>query len=735
MSAQQSEPTTPRTGFPGWPLTFALIALEALAAALILANLPADPGGRFLGLSGNRLLLLGLLLLFGLAFTFLAARACKPGWLAGWVRPDLRNALINTLFVLLPLVALACFIAPLTLLSLYRTSGEFRYFAYYERMLPLFAWAWLASLEIFGGLFWSGRFQWQIWKDQRSVFQAGIVIWGLMSLIALFVALTGIGVVPDRVGWGPPTVSLMEWQIGLAWVIGIAVLVWMANRGWHARNDWLLAGAIWLLAAGLWLSQPILPAFFATAGRAPNFEIYPFSDGAYYDHFAQSVLIGNGFKGGEIPARPMYVTLLAGFHLLAGQKYADVVMVQTLLLAFFPVVLFFLGKALHSRAAGVMIALLAVLREVTAINAMPITDNASNSKLFFADLPAALAVSLWVLAAVLWLKAEGRRPWLPFLVGGSMGAAMLFRTQSMFMLPGVMLLALLVCRWNWSRWLRAVGLVGLGLALTLAPYLWRNWAVTGRLVFDDDKSQTGAMAQRYSLSGTDDQYAYRPGEVAQEYSRRITQGIFDFLWTHPGVVAGFVGGHWINAEIDNLLVLPIRFGIADPRELLAPLRPTWQDWNGTLESWQLLLFLVNIGIISLGVGAAWARAGWPGLAPLLANLSYNASNALARNSGGRYLLVVDWVTLIYFAMGLLEIAIVGLALLRVSPERIIPLLARRGGPDAARTQQAQRSSTQRARGHGGCHHAPCSRRDQAGWVRGWRWRFSWSGRCRGWWSR
>ncbi len=408
--------------------------------------------------------------------------------------------------------------------------------------------------------------------------------------------------------------------------------------------------------------------------------MYPFSDGAYYDHFAQSVLIGNGFKGGEIPARPMYVTLLAGFHLLAGQEYADVIAVQTLLLACFPVVLFFLGKALHSRAAGVTLALLAILREVTAVIAMPITDNASNSKLFFADLPAALAVSLWALAAVLWLRAGGRRAWLPFLVGGSLGLAMLFRTQSMFMLPAVLLLALFVYRWKWGRWLRAVALLALGLALALAPYLWRNWTVTGRLAFDDDKSQTGAMAQRYSLDGTDESLVYRPGEDPQAYSRRITRSIFGFLREHPGVVARFVGGHWLNAEIANLLVLPVRGGIADLRELWMPLRPTWQDWDGSLSFWQALLFAANIGVIALGIGAGWARAGWAGLAPLLANLSYNFSNALARNSGGRYLLVADWVMLLYAALGLVEISIAVLCVLGVSPGRIAPLLARREEP-------------------------------------------------------
>lgn len=683
MSEIPAPPTQPHSRFPVWPGIFILVAVQGAAGACALASLPADAGGRFLGFSAARLLLMALLLGGALGFALLAWHSRRDGAVAWWAGLASRLPIKNALFVLLPLVALACVLAPLTLLSLYHTGGTFLYFAYFQRLLPLFAWLLLASLEIFGGLAWSGSFHWNNLGEQRRVFRAGLLGWTVFGLLWLFVALTGVGITRDLIGWGQPTVSLMEWQIWLAWAAGIALLLWMAYRGWNARRDWLLACAIGLLAAGVWLSQPIQPAFFATAGRPPNFEIYPFSDGAYYDHFAQSLLIGEGFKGGEIPARPIYITLLAGFHLLGGQKYENVIAVQTLLLAFFPVILFLLGKALHSRPVGLFVALLAILREYTAITAMPFTDNASNSKLYFADLPAALAVSLWALLVVLWLKAGARRPLLPLAVGGGLGAAMLFRTQSMFMLPAVLLLALFIYRFRWERWLRAAALVGLGLALTLAPWLWRNWTVTGRLAFDDDKSQTGAMAQRYSLSGYDDSFSSRPGEDARAYSTRVTQGIFRFLLAHPDVVAGFVSAHWINAEIANVLVLPVRSGVADLRELIMPLRATWQDWNGALSPWQAVLFATNLGLVALGVGACWVRLGWQGIVLLLINLSYNFSNALARNSGGRYLLVVDWVMLIYAAVGLMEIAIAVLVVLRVSPQRISALLAKQPTPEEA----------------------------------------------------
>ena len=251
---------------------------------------------------------------------------------------------------------------------------------------------------------------------------------------------------------------------------------------------------------------------------------------------------------------------------------------------------------------------------------------------------------------------------------------MLFRTQSVFMLPVVLLLALLALRGRWKVWLVQVSLVLLGLVLLIAPWLWRNWQVTGQLVFDDPKSQTGVMAQRYNASeGNYDlasEYIIRSDENLKEFSERVNQGILDYMLKNPGEVAHFVSGHLLNAEIDNLLLLPVRDKLTSPGDLLMPNDAFWQSWTGSPSPAQALLILLNVGIFALGVGAAWARRRWAGLALLLMCLSYNASNAIARNSGLRYLIPVDWMTYTYAAIGFLELAVGGLLVLGLPVERL-----------------------------------------------------------------
>ncbi len=661
---------SPAAAARGWRLLFALCALEALAALVWLAALPRDvDNGLLLGYSANRLALMGVLITLAAGCWVAARRAARfAAWLSHfWAR---------VLLVLLPFLALAAVLAPQLLLNLYHAGGEFRYYAYYERLLPLFIWFGLAALQMFAWLAYSGPFMWGALHEQRGIWRAWAVMAAICGVIVLIVALTRIGLAPDTLKWGRPTVPLLEWQIWFAGLAALLFLLYLSARRWPASADWLIALAIWLLAAGLWLSQPVPPSFFATAGRAPNFEIYPFSDGAYYGHFAHSLLTGNGFKVDEIPPRPLYISLLAAFHAMVGNDYSRVIALQTLLLAFFPVVLYFLGSALHSRPAGLAAALLAILRELTAILTTPFTNNASNSKLFFADLPTALAISFWALLVVVWLKAPQRKPLQPLLVGGGLGVAMLFRTQSVFMLPVVLLLALLALRWRWKTWGRAVLLVLAGLILTLSPWLYRNYRITGQLGFDDPKTQTGVMAQHYTLGAKDLQYMMRPDEELGEFSERVNEGIINFILENPGVVARFVSSHFMNAQITNLLQFPVRGAVENPRDLLMPTYAFWEDWRGTPTLPQTGLILFNLGIVALGVGAAFHRLGWGGLALLTMNMSYHLSNALARNSGFRYLLPVDWTTYTYFVIGLVELFLAVLLVLGARPERLLTALAR-----------------------------------------------------------
>jgi hypothetical protein len=70
--------------------------------------------------------------------------------------------------------------------------------------------------------------------------------------------------------------------------------------------------------------------------------------------------------------------------------------------------------------------------------------------------------------------------------------------------------------------------------------------------------------------------------------------------------------------------------------------------------------------LSLGLGIAWKKWRVTGLLPLFVFLTYHISNAFARTSGGRYLVPVDWVTFLYYALGIVEIIFFITASLRLN---------------------------------------------------------------------
>jgi hypothetical protein len=669
-----------------WPLFFVLALVSDLYFAWTLVRLPSDGGAGFLGVSLRRWVILAPMLAAGLAMgaaavvAWRAAVRSPSAWArssnvwARWQAFTTRGGflagslLASALLVIFPQAGLAL------LDTLYHTSAEYSYRAIGERLAPPLKWLGCLGLLLAAAVLISQRTELRRrLADEAHALRAWAWICLGLAALAGGVAWSGIGLQGDPVGsWGLPGVALLEWQIGvaLASTFGLALLgaAWKPGGSKVAQflrkhMDAVAFLGLWALAAALWVGTPLVPGFFATPGRAPNFEIYPFSDGQTYDQYAQSLLVGEGFLGGVIPQRALYTVFLAGLHLLAGQDYLHVIALQQVILALLPAVIYWIGKELHSRPAGVLAALLITLRELTAIHAAPFTSNISYSKLYFSELPTALCLSAFTLFALRWartLAAPGgaRRRWdaNALAAGGFIGMAMLIRTQSLAALPLALLAALLTGlrrqgRTALSPWLRGALLAALGVAICTAPWLARNASIAGGFAFDNAASQTMVLAQRYNGINFDVPIPRLPGESESQYNARLMQMALQGMARDPAGTARVILGHFLNNEICTLLQLPVRFTLQQPAELGWPTSAFWESWSGRLTLGQALLVLANLALIAAGLAGATARLGAVGWIPLLAHLLYNFSTAVFRSSGDRFLLPVDWALFLLYAAG------------------------------------------------------------------------------------
>jgi 4-amino-4-deoxy-L-arabinose transferase-like glycosyltransferase len=356
---------------------------------------------------------------------------------------------------------------------------------------------------------------------------------------------------------------------------------------------------------------------------------------------AHSLLIGHPYQG-TIPTRPLYIFLLTILHRLFGENYRNIIIGQTFVLAIIPVVFYVLGKKLHSRAAGVLVALFFIFRELTTLLVSSNT-RVSNTKTFMVDLPTLLLLLLACYVTIRWL--EHRNETSAMIAGGVLGLLLLLRTQSMLVLPFILLIALLVLGWKTKTFYLLTSFFLLGLVITVLPWLTHNYVQTGSFSFDAP-FQYKVIASQYAYSGNLDI------DNVDFEGKGLGQVLIEFALKDPGFVFGFIANHFLAAQIHGLLALPLTKPF---NGLFEPINLYWMEWSGQLEWYNLLLVLLYLAVIALGLGSAWKRWRWIGLLPLVFSGGYALATAVGRFSGWRYDLPADWVWYFYFAIGFAEL--------------------------------------------------------------------------------
>ncbi len=535
---------------------------------------------------------------------------------------------------------------------------------FFERAWPLLAFVIVLSIQSTG---WLLALRFGIHKADFTTRKPALIAFIILLFIFGFVGLTKLGLTPDPAYWGEPGVPIQGWQLGLALILGASFLPLSRLpffKSSSRRNDILIGALIWALAAGIWLSVPnevLKNSFYFPIDPPANMPL-PYSDSGYYDYMAHSLLIGADYTG-QIPTRPLYILFLTALHLLFGENYNLIIAGQTLVLASIPVIFYTLGKKLHSRAAGVTIALLAIFREWTSLLISSDT-RVSNSKMLLVDTPTLLLILLACLFAFRWLERKDKRS--AFIAGGVFGILLLLRTQSLLILPFLFVIAFLALRSDKRPWLVPLLMFILGVAVSIAPWLTHNYLRIGKFSFDAP-FQTKLLASQYAYTGNLDFNA-----VDLE-SKSLSQILITFARKDPGFVSGFITNHFLATEVGALLALPLIFPF---NGLRAPLNLYWTSFNGTM-AWQNSLLLTGyLAIIAIGLGAAWKRWRWAGLLPLAFNLGYAAANGVGRFSGWRYDLPADWIAYFYFGVGFAEVL---LWLAKVFGARFLDTPPNRGG--------------------------------------------------------
>lgn len=662
----------------------ALVSTGAFITALVILLIPSDPRNSvFLGFSIQRLVLIGNMLLAGSMAAGFAVKAFRNRvWSEQLWRSLFGRAVIAGAIRWGAVIVFAAgWIASFTPLYRYWDFKD-----YFVRISPIIIWlTFVCALTI--AISWIEQYglHWQrlldVLRAQKKTLMIVLVSMTVFTLTWIMIAATGMGIQLSEDYWYGTGVPILGLQILLALALGLGMFfLERSSFKFPPRSDLLLFLLIWALAAFLWAREPLQPSYFATGPHLPDFEFHPYSDAVTFDLASQYALIGQGINNGVFFDRALYMGFLVFLHALAGQNYAQVAALQAAIFAVFPAILYLLGKTIHSRFFGVTLAALAVLRGINSIAASNIIDLA-NQKQMLTDFPLVVFAAWFALMAVKWLKAPNKNYPYAIWAGGIVGLAIMIRTHALFFLLFAILLAVIL---YWRQKLRGLIVTVLLVAAMFASILpWGTqnngtvfdiYMVRIRTVFQSRylasfaPASTPDPALPTSTALDQETVTPDPGPVPVPTDNPPPSNAAATKKQSPTILISLTT-HFLHNVVTSIFILPTSLVVDDLRHTVTEAAPFWrQSWDGSLEIGTAFFLILNLLLISLGIGISWKFAKLAGLIPLGVFLFYHLANAFARTSGGRYIVPVDWVVFFYFALGLLQIILWGLSLFKLDAD-------------------------------------------------------------------
>lgn len=531
---------------------------------------------------------------------------------------------------------------------------------YIERLYPVFVWLAIVGAVTSIILLFERRGVTVFSRNgDRSILKIAVVVVGMFGILALFIYGTGFGIRHPADYWYGAGVPVLWGQMFLSLIVGaLALLLDNKFKVFSSKRfDVYVFIAIWIVSAWFWAHESLTTNYFLSA--TDKNPVYPYSDSALFDAGAQFALIGQGVFGGAFFERVLYSIFLVYLHLLAGQDIIKLLAAQAAIFAAFPAVVYLIGRELHSRALGLSAGMLAAFRGVNAIVAAKWIDTAS-PKMILTDFPTAIGVAVFILLFIKWYKTPsgiGSLIW----AGAILALTSMLRLNTLVILPVFLVAALFLIKLPWRQVVLAGLLVLIGMLTVTLPWELRNQSrgfpmysmYYTRIVF--------VLRSRYGIG-----MELPPPSLSQVTAMRNVDGfsrqriVSVQADTLPCVsLPCTIMNHFMRNTLTSFASLPTSLTLNDLRNTIKSDTPYWnQDWNtGAVDVAGLGLMLVNLVVVSLGVGSVWGKIGKRVWLPILSFWSYLFGNSIALTSGGRYITPIDWIVYLFFIAGGLQLVV------------------------------------------------------------------------------
>lgn len=675
-------PFQTKHGIKPLPLYFSLLTIVSIICGIFLLKIPADQKNAILlGLSFERLLLLFFFLIISLIALFLTIRLSRRS-----DRSDIWHRWINKHRVLIQRssASLAVVFGLLLLCPDYRFA-EFA--MVYQRLRPvvfLVFWAAFSALVIFF-LLSRDNIRTSISTYLRTLFGKSFLVFFLIFIaIALFIRLSGWGITAGNEAWYENAIPIQFHQVVLMIILGYlgSGIVRKIQWGSFFRSRTVHFLSIWILAALIWSLAPMKPHFFAPGPYPPNFEFYPYSDALHNDIAAQTALYGFGFNNGGIVLKPIVTFVIYLCHLLTGNAMNASLYLQSALFGVLPAILYLIASDIAGGFCGFLAAGLMILQEWNALNTTEILT--VHSRLEMSEFLSQVLFASFALFILRWFRNGKNQIVFAAAAGGMLGLLIYTRFNFLAMLPAVILYSGFVFMKHKRQALSGILIFIVSFGICTAPWLIRSYQITGtfspeiwgsfKAVIVDQRLKpilqpTTSPEESTSIITTDNSTepaagvalvqptaelaeGMQPTEIPEEIqSATEVEGAGLRISVHP--LIDTIGNHFLHNLSAMLFMLPVQVQLEDLEHLYSAEDSVWrQRWNGNLTGAQVLMVVINMAVLSVGLAAIWNTQRWAGLSFIFLGIVYAAALGLARTSGGRYLVPLNWVIIVLFSIGI-----------------------------------------------------------------------------------
>ena len=227
-------------------------------------------------------------------------------------------------------------------------------------------------------------------------------------------------------------------------------------------------------------------------------------------------------------------------------------------------------------------------------------------------------------------------------------------------IPPILLTACIVYRKSKRQLFGTAAIFLFAIIISASPWLFRSYQLTGRFLPEITGAFTTVVVDQRlkpileesdnlekEISETENfSYINRFGNTSENYHQRLLDEISlaenqTKLQIHP--LLDTLGNHFFHNLAGLIYIIPIQINFDDLEHLYTAKDSVWtDDWNGSLSSRQKFFMLINFCLLSAGLAYLWKKFGLAGISFLILVGFYAVSLGLARTSGGRYLVPMNW---------------------------------------------------------------------------------------------